>query len=248
MKNWIMGFALMAAATAVEAGSIVVRPFTATYEGAVSLGTLACKMTLTRDADGSYTYKSESHAIGLAAMFFKDVIVETSRFEMVDGRPRPLEYDYVRNGGKHDKTETIQFDWSKNLAHSDDNGRKHVNTLSPGVSDRFLIQLILSLDNEAGNLQQEYQVLNHGTLTSFTPKKLPDVAVRTPAGKYETQVLERQDKGETRVMDFWQSPELHYLPVQIQQREPNEDTYTLNLTTVSFDGTAPAAATAPEQP
>lgn len=248
MKNWIAGFALLAVATAAGADGIVVRPYQATYEGSVSLGSLACRMTLSHGTDGSYTYKSESHAIGFASMFFKDVIVETSRFEMVNGRPRPLEYDYSRSGGKHDKSETIHFDWSKNVAETDDNGRKHSNALTPDVSDRFLIQLILMLDNEAGTLQGEYRVLDHGSITSFQPKKLPDENLRTPAGKYQTQVLERQDKGSKRVIDFWQSPELHYLPVQIQQQEPGEDTYTLSLTTLKFDDAAPAPSTAQKQP
>ncbi|MGE5625907.1 MAG: DUF3108 domain-containing protein [Bacillota bacterium] len=247
MKTWIAGIALLMAASAAADG-IVIRPFTANYEGSVSLGTLACKTTLARNPDGSYTYKSESHAIGFASMFFKDVIVETSRFEVVDGRPRSLEYDYVRSGGKHDKSESIRFDWNNKVAHTDDNGTKRDHRLLPGVSDRFLIQLILSLDNEAGSLQDEYGVLDHNAVTWFNPKKLPDASVRTASGKYETQVLERQDKGDARVTDFWQSPELHYLPVQIEQREPGEDTYTLSLTSVSFEGAAPAASTAPKQP
>src|SRR5579863_8912384 len=87
---------LLACLPAVAAAGLI--PIKASYEGSVSLGTLGCQMTLTQDADGSYTLRSTSHAVGFAAMFVKDVVTETSRFEMVDGRPRPLEYSYTRSG------------------------------------------------------------------------------------------------------------------------------------------------------
>ena len=242
MKGWIATLAVLGCGS-VQADVGALTPYKATYEGSVSLGSLACQISLGQNTDGSYTYRSESHAIGFAAVFLKDVITETSRFDMVDGRPRALSYSYTRTGGKHDKSETIQFDWNKNTAESVENGSKRTTPLTPGVADRFLTQLILSVDVESSKLQDEYKVLDHRKITSFNPLKLPDKTLSVPAGEYATVAVERHDKGESRLMDFWMSPKLHYLPVEIQQREPGEDTYTLTLTSVSFDTPAPAAAT-----
>lgn len=234
MKRWIAAIALVALTSAAQAGGTLV-PFKATYEGTVSLGSLACSMSLIHNADGSYTYSSTSHAIGLASLFFKDVITETSRFEVVDGRPRDVEYRYIRSGGKHDKTETIDFDWKRSVAHTVEGGRTRSTPLTPGVADRFLTQLILSLDAASGKLQGAYQVLDHGELSRFTPPAPERRTVRVPAGRYATVMVARHDKGSKRVMDFWFAPELHYLPVQVQQREPGKDTYTLKLTGSRFD-------------
>jgi len=242
MKRWIAAAALLALSFTAHADNGLT-PFKATYEGSVSVGSLACEMSLGRNPDGTYTYESTSHAIGFAAMFFKDMIKEVSRFEMVDGRPRPLEYSYTRSGGKHEKSETIEFDWKKEVARTEENGQTKTTALSPGVADRFLTQLILSLDAASGKLQDEYKVLDHRDITRFQPPKPEHQTVRVPAGEFATVMVERHDKGSKRVMDFWFAPELHYLPVQIQQREPGDDTYTLALTTSNFEAAAPAATT-----
>ncbi len=241
MMRWITATLLACLPLAAQAEGLM--PFKAEYNGSVSVGSLVCEMTLSRDADGSYTYESTSHAVGLAAMFVKDVITETSRFEMVDGRPRPLEYRYTRSGGKHEKSETIRFDWSKNSARTSENGQDKTTPLTPGVTDRFLLQLMLAVDAGLGKLHSDYRVLDHRDLSSFSPPKPEDQDIHVPAGRYATLMVERQDKGSKRVMDFWLAPKLHYLPVQIQQREPGEDTYTLQLTSVSFGSEAPAAGT-----
>ncbi len=241
MRRWIVTALLACLPLAAQAEGLV--PFKAQYGGSVSIGSLVCEMTLTRDADGSYTYQSTSHAVGLAAMFVKDVITEASRFEVVDGRPRPLEYRYSRSGGKHDKSETIRFDWSKGTALTVENGQDKTTPLTPGVTDRFLLQLTLGMDAAAGRLQEEYRVLDHRDIGSFIPPKPEDEDIQVPAGRYASLMVKRQDKGSKRVTDFWLAPKLHYLPVQIQQREPGENTYTLALTSVSFGSEAPAAGT-----
>lgn len=244
MNRWIVAAAFLAVSLPfyAQADTIGVTPYKATYQGSVSIGSLACQVTLERNADGSYTFRSVSHAIGFAAMFAKDVITETSRFEVVDGRPRSLEYNYTRAGGKHDKSETIQFDWDKRTALTVENGQSKTTPLTPGVADRFLTQLILSLDAGSGKLQDEYKVLDHRDISRFTPPRPQDKSLSVPAGEFGTLMVERQDKGSKRVMDFWFAPQLHYLPVQIQQREPDADTYTLSLTSSSFDKASPAAA------
>lgn len=243
MNRWIAAAAFLAVSLPIHAQgeTMGITPYKATYQGSVSIGSLACQMTLERNADGSYTFRSTSHAIGFAAMFAKDVITETSRFEVVDGRPRSLEYSYTRVGGKHDKSETIQFDWNKHTALTVENGQSKTTPLTPGVADRFLTQLILSLDAGSGKLQDEYKVLDHRDINRFTPPKPQEKPLSVPAGEFGTLMVERQDKGSKRVMDFWFAPKLYYLPVQIQQREPGENTYTLSLTSSSFDQAAPAA-------
>lgn len=235
--------ALLMISSGAWADTSELTPFTAGYEGSVSLGSLKCEISLSRETDGTYTFKSTSHAIGFAAMFFKDVITETSHFEIVDGRPRSLEYSYVRTGGKHDKSETIQFDWRKSLATTVENGKTVATPISAGVADRFLTQLILSYDTAAGKLQDSYRVLDHRDISHFSPKRLPDKTFSVPAGEFATVAVERQDEGSKRVLDFWFAPKLDYQPTKIQQREPGEDTYTLTLSSIKFDTSAPAATT-----
>lgn len=243
MNRWIAALALWTVATAAAADAGVT-PYTATYEvdrGSMTVGT--AQITLSRNADGSYTYQSTTRASGFASLFFKDVITEASHFELADGRPRSLLYRFSQSGGSHEKSESIQFEWGKNAAYTDEDGREHTNKLTAGVSDRFLTQLLLSLDLQSGKLQDSYKVLDHREVTTYSMEKLKDEPLRTPAGSFDTTVLERKEPGKDRVMDFWMSPKLHGLPVQMQQRETDKATVTLTLTSISFDTPAPAAST-----
>src|SRR5579859_1512169 len=88
----------------------------------LTIGTAS--FSLRPDGEGDYVYKSVSHASGLAALFVGDVITQMSRFDIAGGQPRPLSYTYAQSGGKHDKSETIQFDWDKGFAQGDEDGRQ----------------------------------------------------------------------------------------------------------------------------
>lgn len=219
-------------------------PYQADYSLARNSFTLArAHFSLEKDGDAAYIYKAVTRATGLASLFASDLITETSRFELADGRPRPLSYSYSQTGGKHEKSENISFDWQAGVAHSDEDGRKRDNPLSPGMSDTFLITLMLSHDAAEEQFPDGYKVLDHREITAYGLKKLPEEKLKVGDEVYDTVVLERRDPKKDRVTEVWLCPALHYLPVQIQQREPNKATFTLTLEDISFGGAAPAAAT-----
>lgn len=234
---------LLSAGARAEDG--VLAPYHADYSlarNSLTLGTAS--FSLKRSGDGGYTYKSVSHATGLAALFAGDVITQSSQFELAGGRPRPVLYAYTQAGGKHDKSETIQFEWSKQFAYGDEDGRQHRNTLTPGMSDVFLIQLMLAVDAADGKLADSYTLLDHGETTAYMPRKLPGQRMRVDGTRVDTELLELRDPKKGRVIRVWLAPTLHYLPVQIQQSQPDKATFTLSLDDISFDGTgAPSAAT-----
>lgn len=216
-------------------------PFQARYSLARNSLTLGVSdFTLAHEADGSYTYKSVSRPTGLASLFAGDVITETSHFQLVDGRPRSLSYSFSQTGGKHEKAESIDFDWEKGVAASDEDGRKRRTKLTPDVCDVFLMQLLVAQDEADGRLAASYKVLNNRELTDYALSRLPDQKLKLGDITYDTVVLERKDPKKDRVMDLWLSPALHYLPVQVQQSEPGKATFTLSLESISF-GDAPTA-------
>lgn len=232
-------------ASAVAADGIAIPPYHADYS--VSRNSLAigvAKFTLTENADGSYTYQSVTHPAGVAALFFSDVVTETTHFEVEDGAPRSLLYSFSQTGGSHEKAETIQFDWQKRAAYTGEDGKNRPTRIETGTADRFLAQLLISLDAAAGKSGGQYTVLDHHELTTYTLSAQPVARLHTPAGEFDAVVLERKDPVKGRVMDFWLAPKLHYLPVQLQQREPDKATITLTLTDIGFDTPTPAAATA----
>lgn len=193
---------------------------------------------------GRYTYTSSSETTGLAALLAGNITVtQKTQFDVVNGRPRPLEYSYTQTG-KDKKSDSIQFDWNKLIAQGEDDGHQRKNPLTPEVSDVFLIQLILAVDAASGKLADSYKLLDHGSITAYTPRKLPDQKMKVGKVEVDAAVLELKEPIKGRTITVWLAPTFHYLPLQIQQAEPDKATITLSLDSISFENTAATAATA----
>lgn len=193
------------------------------------------EFSLTRAANGTYDYQSVTQASGLASLLFSDVITEISYFAVYDGRLQPLLYSYTHAGHGHDRDQTIRFNWARHLAESTD-GDEHKNfPIKPGVYDRALAQLAISIDMAQGRLPENYRVLDHGEWQNYHMQRAGQARIRTSAGEFDTVKVARNDAKKNRVTTFWLAPKLDYLPVQMQQTEPGKATITLELTEIRFD-------------
>lgn len=193
------------------------------------------QFSLTRNANGTYAYKSVTRASGLASLFFSDVITELSYFEVNGGHLQPLLYRYSNTNHHHDREQTIHFYWNKSVAYSADGGHHRTFPIKLGILDRALAQLALSVDMAAGHLPKTYTVLDHNKINSFHLQRVGKATLKTSAGKYNTMKVARDDAKKSRVTTFWLAPKLNYLPAQMQQTEPGKATITLVLTKIKFD-------------
>lgn len=190
---------------------------------------------LTRKPDGTYSYQSTTQPTGLAALFFGDVITESSEFNMVDGQARSSHYRYTHTGGHHDKSEEITFNWATHKAEYISDGHRRQLKISGDVADRALAQLEISLDLTAGKLAGSYQVLDHGKITDYRMQRESEATLRTPNGSYRTVKVARKDAKNKRVTTFWLAPNLDYLPAKIEQTEPGKATISLVLTKMNLE-------------
>ena len=222
--------------TAFAAATPTIPLYRATYSvGRNNLHVGNAQFSLTKSKNGLYTYESVTQAAGLAALFFGDVITETSHFTFTNGRLQPLLYSYTHTGNDHDRSQTIRFDWNRNIAYIADGNKHRSIPIERGTYDRALAQLALSVDMEAGHLQETYQVLDHGKLQCYPMKRAGEAKLKTPAGIFATVKIARDDAKKGRVTTFWLAPKLDYLPVQMQQTEPGKATITLVLREIHFD-------------
>lgn len=193
------------------------------------------QFSLVHNHDGSYNYKSITRPSGLAALFFSDVITETSTFRVRNGQLQSLSYHYTHSGNDHDKPEHVRFDWEQHTAIiGSGKDSKHV-TIEAGVMDRALAQLAISLDLAEKKSAGPYRVLDHDKLVSYDLEPGKDTELDTPDGRYRVIELARKDKKKNRTTRFWLAPKLEYLPVQIEQTQPGKATITLTLASIRFD-------------
>ena len=233
--------ALLAGCLACSFGSVVfatnisVPQYSASYtvrRNGLPIG--VADITLDRKPDGGYSYRSKIHPTGLAALFFGDVVIETSNFKLMDGQPRSLRYRYTHSGGHHDKSEEITFDWASHSAESVSDGRKKRLKITDDTYDRALAQLAISLDMAAGKLADTYHVLDHGKINSYKPQLEGKQSLQISIGLYQVIKVARKDARKKRTTTFWLAPKLDYLPVKIEQTEPGKATVSLQLTKIQI--------------
>src|SRR5215471_13046761 len=99
--------------------------YQAEYKGR-NLGSSEFKVTHDA-AQNSYEFTSTTVAKGLLAkLAAPNATIEHSRFNVVDGKVRPVEYSY-QDGSRKGENRRIQFDWQRRVATiSDKDGQREV--------------------------------------------------------------------------------------------------------------------------
>jgi len=238
LLSTIMAALLLCSAVQAQDNPIEIPVYQASYS--VGLGSITAgnaQFTLKRNADGTYTYQSLTKSTGLAALFFNDVVTENSHFRVTDGKLQSLSYSYDHSRNGKDEKQDIQFDWAKGVAHTDEDGKQQTLPIKTGIYDRLLAQLAISMDLQAGKDVEDYPALYHNEINVYHMLLQDNTDLKTPAGTYETVVIARRDPHNDRAITFWLAPKLDYLPVQMEQTEPDKSTISLVLTDIKFDTT-----------
>ncbi|MFK8068165.1 MAG: DUF3108 domain-containing protein [Gammaproteobacteria bacterium] len=178
--------------------------------------------------DGSGTFESNGKLTGLAALFRKDQINETSRWEMKDGNLRPVVYKYERTGGDSLKKEVHRFDWNKNTISSVTETGKNKLPLKPGLLDKLLYQLaIMQIKDPKAGLS--YDLIDGTDLKNYQFEFMGEEELSTPMGKLKSYKFQRKrddqnikegtkdttQKIAKRSTIIWCAPSLHYLPIRV---------------------------------
>ncbi len=167
------------------------------------------------------TFESNGKLTGLAALFRKDRIAESSRWEVHEGQLRPLEYRFVRTGGKREKKEYHHFDWyQKKIVSRTQDGEKILQA-KPGVLDKLLYQLaMMELKDPENGLK--FDLVDGTTLKTYTFKFVGREKIKTPMGKLETLKFVRvwpESVEHKRSSTLWTAPSLHHLPVRVDNTD-----------------------------
>ncbi|MGH8428371.1 MAG: DUF3108 domain-containing protein [Gammaproteobacteria bacterium] len=229
-------------ATAALPAVLGIPPFSMHYDvlhGSLKVG--EATFTLDRNND-EWLFAWRAHPVGLASVFVHSLYSETSRFSMARDLIRPLAYSY-NDSGHADRDEKINFDWSAGYALDANDGNRKKIELIPGILDRMSSQLAVSRRLASGlTLPTAYKVINGGRIRTYTFQELRRETVTTPAGKFDTVVIERTDSDSDKTLVFWFAPKYAWLPVRIEQHEPGETTDTSILTHLKWLQTSPPAA------
>ncbi len=219
-------------ATVANSQENPLKPFTANYlltKKNVAIAQVKFELT---ENNGQWLYKSSAEAAGLAAMFSSDSISESVRFELHEGKIRPLNYRYTRDSKKAAKQVEADFDWVKNSVSIRHNDKTASVALKPCMVDQLSVQLALMIDLQSGELQETYTVLD-GVETkemTFTGPVLENTNINSK--NYNSLKLTRSHGSRETIT--WHAKELGYLPVKIRRLRKGKLKTQLELTAFSW--------------
>ncbi len=197
---------------------VVLQPFKAYYQANFRIG-----MTLSGEAVRELRplaqggWELQIHAKALLAKFN-----ESSQFEIVDGRIRPLSYNYYRKSFGRKKTAQLTFDWDNAQVHNNTQNKPWSMPIDTPTYDKISYQLQLQLDLKAGREDLRYQIADGGHLKTYHFVRQAEETVKTPAGSFKAVKVLLEKESSDRTTLIWFAPELDYLIVKLSQKDNDE--------------------------
>jgi len=186
------------------------------------------------EPSGLYSFSSRSQAKGLLRMVSPKPVLEHSEFKVIDGNILPVEFWYEDGSRKGEDNYHTSFDWDANVAVIEGKDGQRELDLEIGVLDRSTIQVALMTDLAAGRVPGPYVLADEESLRTYEYTAQDSAAISTPLGDYTALRFVQQRQGSSRSTLLWVVPELHFLPVLIQQFRDNEVRSEFILQSVTF--------------
>ena len=196
------------------------------------------KRSLVTNNDGSRLFKSETQAKGLFALLKPEVIIETSLWSGSEKHIRPLEYRYLRTGGKKNKRVALDFNWVTKQVYIDDAKHPWSLDLENETLDKLVYQLALMSDLEEKKVTFNYRIADGGKIKQYLITKMNKEVISTPMGKIEVIKLTRErSRPKDRKTTLWCAPALNYIPVMLEHIEKDGTIFTAKLRRLRGIGT-----------
>ena len=164
--------------------------------------------------DGQYRIVSESHAVGLLALFAPQPLRVTSSGRLTGAGLMP-EYFESRRGEDDPRQIHAEFDWQGAQLKVARSGHNEILPLAPGTQDPLSImyqfmflapdgQQVIDLTRTNGRRMEQHH---------YTVKT--GVEIETPIGRMATVHLVKQHKSDEGGVELWLAPQHRYLPMKL---------------------------------
>ncbi len=154
---------------------------------------------------------------GMAKLFARGQISETSQFQSSEDGIRPVKFSADDTLTRDKVKASIQFDWESGEASGTVNDEAVSSTMEELAYDHVSIQYQLMFDLMNGGPSSQYVLFDIDELKTVNVSKIGYRAVKVPAGKFEAIGIQHQAVGSKRITTMWCVEALDYLPVIIEQ-------------------------------
>ncbi len=206
--------------------------FEAVYDAKIKIAGGKVRLATTQNESGGYTFEYTVIPGKLISIFTSGELRETTQFEVIDGRPRTIDYTLINTIGSKPRNGHVAFDWMENSVKGNYKDRAIDIVMPENAVDRAMLQLVLMADLKNDDLKDQYAVYDKDEFIPISVERVGEESVKVPIGTFSTVVLRHSNEDGSRETILWCAEELGYLPVRIQSNDEGSKVLVAKLSAV----------------
>jgi len=207
--------------------------FEAVYDAKIKIAGGKVRLATTQSEDGGYTFEYTVIPGKLIRIFTKGELKETTKFEVVDGRPRALDYTLLNTIGSKPRNGHVIFNWTDKSVKGNYKERPIDIPMPENAVDRAMLQLVLMADLKNDDLKEQYAVYDKDEFIPITVERVGEETIKAPIGTFSTVVLRHSSEDGSSETILWCAEELGYLPVRIQANDDGSKVLVAHLSVIN---------------
>jgi hypothetical protein len=210
-RHWLATLLLVSAACAASPvlSAVQLTPHSAEYKIKMNVITGQLNTSLTATADG-YTATHTIEPTGLARIFARGSIEESSTFSDTDAGVIPIAYQSDNSLSRDKERADVRFDWDEDVARGTVNGEEFETMLQGLSHDRVSIQYQVMHDLLNESPARQYRLFEVDKLRALNIRTLGSREVSVGTGTYTAVGIQHQTEGSSRVTTLWCVEALDY--------------------------------------
>ncbi len=215
--------------------------FTANY-ALEMLGTVLAKATYTLEhTENGLSMTQSTRPAGLMAYLRNDKIDVRSDMVVNNGQLLLVNYNYTHSGDEKDRNVNFQINWQNHkqelvgTATGIYEGNNVNLKIDKPVWDPLSIQVPMMIDAAKILSLHEYSLFMQGEFKHYLFENHGTETVKFNGTQIKTLKIAGKETKSDRAMYVWMVPELHNIPVKIEQWKNGELKSTVVLESVTFD-------------
>lgn len=206
-------------------------------------GTVLARATYTLEhTDKGLSMTQSTRPVGLVALLRNDKIDVRSDMVVNNGQLLLVKYDYTHSGDEKDRDVSFRITWQTNReqeltgkATGVYEGKKVDINLDRPVWDPLSIQVPIMLNATNSMPLYEHGLFMKGEFKHYLFENHGTETVKFNGSQFKALKIAGRETDRDRAMYVWVVPELHNIPIKIEQRNNGELKSTVVLESVSFD-------------
>ena len=215
--------------------------FNAIYQ-VESHGLVAAQATYKLTHEGQeLNFSQHSKAVGFAALFRTDTLIDNSLMSLHDDQLLLKEYSYVQRSHNKDIDIHLAIDWNqstKDKLHGEISGMSSgaiiSSTVNHPVWDTLSFQIPMMMQAPKSPDEQLHAILVKGEIKNYSFISHGEEMIDVAGNTIKTIKIEKNSGNSDRPFYFWMAPELYNLPVKMEKWKNGKPHITMSLYQARF--------------